>query len=120
MAGFRTLALCAHQGRRGHRRSSDCAQLRRDDVGDSMCVACFPAPVLRLTVRPPSGYDKSVRIWNNKNHTETAKLAHNMPVVAVAWLDRDSGVVTLGDNGIVSTWTRSVRRSLLLHRCFVC
>lgn len=31
-----------------------------------------------------------------------------MSVLAVAWLDHDSGVVTLGDNGIVSTWTRNV------------
>lgn len=55
------------------------------------------------------GADKSVRIWNNKTRTEIAKLAHNMHITSVAWMDRDSGVVTLGDNGIVSTWTRSVR-----------
>ncbi|GJE88033.1 WD40-repeat-containing domain protein [Phanerochaete sordida] len=51
--------------------------------------------------------DKSVRIWNNKTRTEIAKLAHNMQIASVAWMDRDSGVVTLGENGIVSTWTRS-------------
>lgn len=54
------------------------------------------------------GYDKSVRILSTKTRTELAKLAHNMQVTAVAWMDRDAGVVTLGDNGIVSTWTRSV------------
>ncbi|KAI0763660.1 hypothetical protein BC629DRAFT_1596860 [Irpex lacteus] len=52
-------------------------------------------------------YDKSVRILSTKTRTELAKLAHNMQVTAVAWMDRDAGVVTLGDNGIVSTWTRS-------------
>ena len=31
-----------------------------------------------------------------------------MQVLAVAWMDHDSGVVTLGENGIVSTWTRNV------------
>lgn len=51
--------------------------------------------------------DKSVRIWSNKTRTEIAKLAHNMQITSVAWMDRDSGVVTLGENGIVSTWTRS-------------
>ncbi|THG98048.1 hypothetical protein EW026_g4079 [Hermanssonia centrifuga] len=54
-------------------------------------------------------YDKSVRIWNNKNHTEIAKLAHNMQVTAVSWMERDAGVVTMGENGIVSTWTRSAQ-----------
>ena len=55
-----------------------------------------------------AGNDKSVRVWSNKTRTEIAKLAHNMQVISVAWMDRDSGVVTLGENGIVSTWTRSV------------
>ena len=64
-----------------------------------------------------AGYDKSVRIWNNKNRVETAKLAHNMQVTAVAWMERDAGVVTLGDNGIVSTWTRSVRVFMSFSTC---
>lgn len=46
---------------------------------------------------------------------EAAKLAHNMQVTAVAWQDRDAGVITLGDNGIVSTWTRSVSVFLPLY-----
>ena len=36
-----------------------------------------------------------------------------MQITDVAWMDRDAGVVTLGDNGIVSTWTRSVSHSHL-------
>ncbi|KAI0345067.1 hypothetical protein BDW22DRAFT_1370783 [Trametopsis cervina] len=52
-------------------------------------------------------HDKSVRILSTKTRTELAKLAHNMQVTAVAWMDRDAGVITLGENGIVSTWTRS-------------
>ena len=39
---------------------------------------------------------------------EIARLGHTMHVLAVAWMEHDSGVVTLGDNGIVSTWTRNV------------
>ena len=58
-----------------------------------------------------SGYDKSVRIWNRRSRMEIAKLGHNMQVVAVAWMDHDSGVITLGDNGVLSTWTRNVRVS---------
>ncbi|KAI0792740.1 hypothetical protein C8Q75DRAFT_579545 [Abortiporus biennis] len=53
-------------------------------------------------------YDKSVRIWSHKTRCEVAKLAHTMPVLAAAWLDHDAGVITLGDNGLVSTWTRNV------------
>ncbi|CAL1703375.1 unnamed protein product [Somion occarium] len=53
--------------------------------------------------------DRTVRIWNNRTRLEIARLGHTMSVLAVAWLDHDSGVVTLGDNGIVSTWTRNVQ-----------
>ncbi|KAI0093788.1 hypothetical protein BDY19DRAFT_918959 [Irpex rosettiformis] len=52
-------------------------------------------------------FDKSVRILSTKTRSELAKLAHNMQVTAVAWMERDAGVITLGINGIVSTWTRS-------------
>jgi adenine deaminase len=64
------------------------------------------------------GSDKSVRILSTKTRTELAKLAHNMQVTAVAWMDRDAGIITLGENGIVSTWTRSVgsiHESCVLH-----
>lgn len=42
------------------------------------------------------------------SHVEVAKLAHVSPVVSVAWMDGDSGVVTLGETGEVSKWTRVV------------
>jgi len=42
------------------------------------------------------------------SHLEVAKLAHVAPVVSVAWMDGDSGVVSLGDTGEVSKWTRVV------------
>ncbi|THH31541.1 hypothetical protein EUX98_g2657 [Antrodiella citrinella] len=54
-------------------------------------------------------WDKSVRIWNRRSRQEIAKLGHNMQVIAVAWMDHDSGVITLGDNGILSTWTRNAQ-----------
>ncbi|KAI0078147.1 hypothetical protein K474DRAFT_1771230 [Panus rudis PR-1116 ss-1] len=54
-------------------------------------------------------HDRTVRIWNNRTKLEIARLGHTMPVIAVAWMEHDSGVVTLGDNGIVSTWTRNAQ-----------
>ncbi len=54
------------------------------------------------------GADRTIRIWNNRNRAEIARLFHNAPVVAVAWMDGDAGVVSLGDDGIVSKWTKSV------------
>ncbi|TFK69660.1 hypothetical protein BDN72DRAFT_840149 [Pluteus cervinus] len=51
--------------------------------------------------------DRTIRIWNNRNRAEIARLFHNAPVVAVAWMDGDAGVVSLGDDGIVSKWTKS-------------
>lgn len=54
------------------------------------------------------GADKTIRIWNNRERTEIARLSHNSPVVTVSWMDGDTGVVSLGEDGIVSKWTRSV------------
>lgn len=54
------------------------------------------------------GADRTIRIWNNRNRAEIARLSHNAPVVAVAWMEGDTGVVSLGDDGIVSKWTRTV------------
>ncbi|EKM56030.1 uncharacterized protein PHACADRAFT_257049 [Phanerochaete carnosa HHB-10118-sp] len=73
-----------------------------DDVGVRSITYCSDGGLFAVICN-----DKSVRIWSNKSRTEIAKLAHNMHITSVAWMDRDSGVVTLGENGIVSTWTRS-------------
>jgi len=54
------------------------------------------------------GDDQTIRIWNNRNHTEVARLAHNSPVVSVAWMQGDAGILSLGEDGIVSKWTRTV------------
>ncbi|KAG6865668.1 hypothetical protein C0991_000438 [Blastosporella zonata] len=51
--------------------------------------------------------DRTIRIWNSRNRTEIARLAHNSPLIAVAWIDGDAGVVSLGEDGVVSKWTRS-------------
>lgn len=37
-----------------------------------------------------------------------ARLSHNAPVVTVEWMEGDLGVVSLGEDGIVSKWTRTV------------
>jgi WD40 repeat protein len=51
--------------------------------------------------------DRTVRIWNNRNHTEIARLAHNSSILAVAWMQGDAGIVSLADDGVVSKWTRT-------------
>lgn len=53
--------------------------------------------------------DRSIRIWNNYDRAEIAKLMHNCPVVSVLWMDDDSGIISLGKDGLVSKWTRDVR-----------
>ncbi|KAF8229556.1 hypothetical protein L208DRAFT_1459814 [Tricholoma matsutake] len=50
--------------------------------------------------------DRSIRIWNNYDRAEIAKLMHNCPVVSVLWMDDDSGIISLGKDGLVSKWTR--------------
>lgn len=49
-----------------------------------------------------------MRIWNNSIRIEVARLAHNSPVVSVVWMEGDGGIVSLGLDGIVSKWTRTV------------
>ncbi|KAF8655859.1 hypothetical protein AX16_002942 [Volvariella volvacea WC 439] len=51
--------------------------------------------------------DKTIRIWNSQNRAEIARLSHNAQVVAVSWMENDTGVVSLGEDGIVSKWTRT-------------
>ena len=83
--------------------------------GTQFAVACKCGSLFsgsfRLSVECV-GYDKTVRIWDRRTRQEKAKLGHNMQVLAVAWMDHDSGVITLGDNGILSAWTRNVSFSL--------
>jgi WD40 repeat protein len=54
------------------------------------------------------GNDRTIRIWNNRNHTEVARLAHNSSILAVAWMQGDAGIVSLADDGVISKWTRTV------------
>ncbi|KAG5723954.1 hypothetical protein E4T56_gene9735 [Termitomyces sp. T112] len=51
--------------------------------------------------------DRTIRIWNSRNRKEIANLSHNSPVLAVAWMEGDAGVVSLGEDGLVSKWTKS-------------
>lgn len=51
--------------------------------------------------------DRSIRIWNAPHRVETARLAQNAPVLAVAWMIDDVGVVSLGQDGLISKWTRN-------------
>lgn len=59
------------------------------------------------------GYDRTIRIWTNETHTELARLSHNSQIISVSWMDDDAGVVSLGEDGVVSKWTRIVSHSCI-------
>ena len=40
-----------------------------------------------------------------------AQLGHNAPVMSLAWLDDDAGIILLGGDGIISKWIRTVSAS---------
>ena len=52
--------------------------------------------------------DRTIRIWNMPSRVETARLGQNAPIMAVAWMSDDMGVVSLGRDGVISKWTRTV------------
>ena len=49
-----------------------------------------------------------MRIWDTHTYAELAKLAHVQNVVSVAWMENDSGVVSLGELGEINRWTKLV------------
>ncbi|KAF5379907.1 hypothetical protein D9757_007225 [Collybiopsis confluens] len=51
--------------------------------------------------------DRTIRIWDNQARAEMARLSHNARIANVLWLDNDAGVVSLGEDGIVSKWART-------------
>ncbi|KAJ4463345.1 hypothetical protein C8J55DRAFT_532102 [Lentinula edodes] len=51
--------------------------------------------------------DKTIRIWNNNTRTEMARLSHNARVASVLWLEDDSGIISLGEDGMISRWSRT-------------
>lgn len=85
-----------------------------DSTGSQFAVSCKWAPCFHRQSRfligrlRHAGQDKSVRIFNNMTRAEVAMLQHTAPVVAVAWLPDDSGILSLGNTGIVSKWKRVV------------
>ena len=64
------------------------------------------------------GSDRSVRIWDTHTYAELAKLAHVQSVVSVAWMENDSGVVSLGELGEINRWTKLVRTPFSSEHCF--
>ncbi|KAK1233249.1 hypothetical protein PQX77_000481 [Marasmius sp. AFHP31] len=51
--------------------------------------------------------DRTIRIWSNDTRGEVARLGHNAPVMSLAWLDNDAGIVLLGGDGIIGKWVRT-------------
>lgn len=56
----------------------------------------------------PKGADRTIRIWSNRDRAEIARLSHNSPIIAVDWMEGDIGVISLGQDGLISKWSRSV------------
>ncbi|KAG2360440.1 hypothetical protein BDR07DRAFT_1412417 [Suillus spraguei] len=52
-------------------------------------------------------HDRTIRIWSVSNRVETARLAQNSPILSVAWMADDNGIITLGQDGMISKWTRN-------------
>ena len=52
------------------------------------------------------GHDSTVRIWSSHEHKELAKLSYSTNLVSVAWMDGDTGVVCLAEDGVIGKWTR--------------
>ncbi|KAF8894760.1 hypothetical protein BD779DRAFT_1502773 [Infundibulicybe gibba] len=51
--------------------------------------------------------DRTIRIWNSRSRAEIARLSHNANVVSVRWMEGDTAVISLGEDGIVSKWTKT-------------
>ncbi|KAK7035820.1 WD40-repeat-containing domain protein [Favolaschia claudopus] len=50
--------------------------------------------------------DLTLRIWNNKTRVEVARLACHSPIVGLAWLDNDAGVMSLSKDGRLGKWAK--------------
>lgn len=72
------------------------------------CKFLFTLLCRKKSCRLFTGDDRTIRVWNNRTRLEIANLSHNSPVLAVAWMEGDAGVVSLGEDGVVSKWTRTV------------
>ncbi|KAF9265850.1 hypothetical protein L218DRAFT_997230 [Marasmius fiardii PR-910] len=53
--------------------------------------------------------DRTIRIWSNDNRTEMARLGHNAPVVSLAWLEGDAGIILFGGDGVIGKWIRTAQ-----------
>ncbi|KAF8968318.1 hypothetical protein BDZ97DRAFT_1916158 [Flammula alnicola] len=54
--------------------------------------------------------DRTLRIWDNKPPAaaEVARLSHNSAIASACWIDGNAGVMTMGADGMICTWTRGV------------
>jgi len=89
--------------------------------GERMAVVCsflpFSFPLLlgaNLSVNIV-GHDRTIRIWSVPSRIETARLAQNSAISSVAWMTDDNAVIALGQDGIVSKWTRNASVDVFDH-----
>jgi WD40 repeat protein len=85
--------------------------------GERMAVVCSFLPFLFLLLLGANllnvGHDRTIRIWSAPNRIETARLAQNSAIASVAWMADDNAIITLGQDGVVSKWTRNVSGDVL-------
>ncbi|KAJ7090395.1 hypothetical protein B0H15DRAFT_838468 [Mycena belliarum] len=55
-------------------------------------------------------WDRTLRIWSTKVRLEVARLSHNAQVIGIAWVDNETAVMTLGEDGVLAKWTRGQQR----------
>jgi WD40 repeat protein len=76
--------------------------------GERMAIACSFLPFLFLLLLRANisnvGCDQTIRIWSVPNRIETARLAQ--AISSIAWMANDNAVITLGQDGIIGTWTQ--------------
>lgn len=85
--------------------------------GERMAVVCSSLPFLFIPLLGANflniGHDRTIRIWSVSNRVETARLAQNSPISSVAWMTDDNGIITLGQDGMISKWTRNASVDVL-------
>ncbi|KAG7086462.1 hypothetical protein E1B28_002414 [Marasmius oreades] len=53
--------------------------------------------------------DQTIRIWNSDTRAEMARLGHNAPVISLAWMEGDAGIMIFGGDGIIGKWIRTAQ-----------
>ncbi|KAG6873364.1 hypothetical protein C0995_016473 [Termitomyces sp. Mi166 len=102
-----TPAPVKSNGRDLRSRISDAPSLSLQTMTPTPAFSSFTTSPTSTLVSQSPGNDRTIRIWNSRTRLEIANLSHNSPVLSVVWMEGDTGVVSLGEDGTISKWTRS-------------